>query len=128
MPEIPVFDFHSPWVALIQLALFWLLPWLTGLLTDRYTSAKVKIAVLGVSTVLASALTWLLDVALADGWATLDWAALVEVIVNAALTFALANAVHRGVNVPTGIAAAAQESNVIQLFKADPARIPARAA
>jgi len=116
LTDVPVFDFANPWVALIQIALFWALPLVTGLLTDKASDPRVKVAVLGVTTVVASALTWLLDVAIASSWATADWTALVEVIVNAGITFAAANAIHRGVNIPTGMAAAAQESNVIQLF------------
>lgn len=115
MEGIPVFDFANPWVALIQLILFYVLPRLVGLITDKFTKATVKVTLLGVLAVLTSALTWLLDVAVARSWDTLDWTALINVIVNAAITFALANSVYRGVLVPTGTAARDAESNVIQI-------------
>jgi len=119
MEGIPVFDFANPWVALIQLALFYVLPRIVGLVTDRLTKASVKIVLLGVLAVVTSTLTWLLDVAVAQGWATLDWTALINVIVNAAITFALANSVYRGVIKPTGQAEKDADSNVIQLFGRD---------
>lgn len=112
----PAFDFHQPWVALIQLALTYLLPRLTGLVTDRLAAPKVKIAVLGVLAVLASALTYLLAVAVANTWATLNWTTLLNVVVNAALTFALAQGVFKGVIVPTGQAARDAANPVMQLF------------
>ncbi len=125
MDSIPVFDFHNPWVALIQLALIYFLPRLTGLVTDRWSASGVKIAVLGVLSVLASALTWLLDVAVASSWATLDWIALINVIVNATLTFAIAQGVFKGVIVPLGQADRDAANNSIKLFGADPARLAA---
>ena len=111
----PVFDFANPWVALIQLTLLYVLPRLVGLVTDKATDPRVKIVLLGLLAVVTSALTWLLDVAVANGWATLDWTALVNVVVNAAITFALANAVYRGVIKPTGQAEADAKNDAIQL-------------
>ena len=125
MDAVPIFDFHAPWVALIQLALIYFLPRLTGLVTDRWTASGVKIAVLGALSVITSALTWLLDVAVANAWAALDWVALVNVIVNAALTFAIAQGVFKGVIVPLGQANRDADSNVIQLFGASPERAAA---
>ena len=115
MEGIPVFDFANPWVALIQLVLFYALPRLVGLVTSRFAAPGVKIALLGALAVLGSALTWLLDVAVANGWAALDWTAFINVIVNAAITFALANSVYRGVIKPVGQAEADAE-NGLQLF------------
>jgi hypothetical protein len=119
MEGIPVFDFSNPWVALIQLVLFYVLPRVVGLVTDKLTKASTKIALLGLLAVATSALTWLLDVAVANGWATLDWTALINVIVNAAITFALANAVYRGVIKPTGQAATDAANKSVQLFGPD---------
>jgi len=113
---VPLFDFHTPWVALIQLALIYFLPRLTGLVTDKLTASKVKIMVLGTLTVVTAGLTWLLDVAMANSWASLDWTALLNVVVNAALTFAIAQGVFKGVIVPLGHADKDAASNVIQLF------------
>ena len=124
MEGIPVFDFANPWVALIQLILFYVLPRIVGLVTDRFTRPGVKIAVLGFLTVLGSALTWLLDVAVANGWAALDWTALINVIVNSAITFALANSVYRGVIKPIGQAEKDAQNDTIKLFAADPALVP----
>lgn len=116
MEGVPVFDFHNPWVALIQLALTYLLPRLVGLVTAKFTASGVKLALLGGLTVLTSALTFLLDVAVANSWATLDPTDLVNVVVNAALTFALAQGVFTGVIKKLGQAEKDAESNVIQLF------------
>jgi hypothetical protein len=116
MEGIPVFDFHTPWVALIQLALVYFLPRLTGLVTDRFSASGTKITVLGVLSVLGSALTWLLDVAMANSWASLDWVTLVNVIVNAALTFAIAQGVFKGVIVPLGQADRDADNTTIKLF------------
>jgi hypothetical protein len=114
--SIPLFDFHTPWVALIQLALTYFLPRLTGLVTDKLTATHVKIIVLGALTVITSALTWLLDVAVANSWATLDWVGLLNVAVNAALTFAIAQGVFKGIIQPLGQHEKDAASNVIQLF------------
>lgn len=116
MEGIPVFDFVNPWVALIQLTLFYVLPRVVGLVTDKLTKPTVKIVLLGVLAVVTSALTWLLDVAVANGWAALDWTALVNVVVNAAITFTLANSVYRGVIKPTGQAAADAANSSIQFI------------
>lgn len=116
MEGIPVFDFDNPWVALIQLVLFYLLPRLVGLVTDKLANPWVKVLLLGILAVVGSALTSLLDVAVADGWATLDWSSIITVVVNAAITFALANAVYQGVIKPTGQAAADAENKAIQLI------------
>lgn len=128
MDTVPLLDFHAPWVALIQLALIYFLPRLTGLVTDKLTASGIKIAVLGVLTVLTSALTWLLDVAVADAWATMDWTALLNVAMNAALTFAVAQGVFKGVIVPLGQADRDANSNVIQLFRAPVSETQERAA
>lgn len=111
----PAFDFHQPWVALIQLALTYFLPRLTGLVTDKMTASGVKITILGALTVVASALVYLLAVATANSWATLDWVALLNIVVNAALTFALAQGVFKGVIQPSGQAAKDASSDAIKL-------------
>lgn len=116
MEGIPVFDFSNPWIALIQLILFYVLPRLVGLVTDATTKPGIKVALLGLLAVATSALTWLLDVALANGWAALDWTALINVVVNAAITFALANSIYRGVIKPTGQAARDAANDTIQLI------------
>lgn len=113
---IPVFDFNTPWVALIQLALFYLLPRLVGLVTDKISKSIVKITLLAALALLASFLTWLLDVAVADTWATLDWSEAITILVNAAITFALANGVFKGVIVPLGQAAKDAENRNIQII------------
>lgn len=112
----PAFDFHQPWVALIQLALTYFLPRLTGLVTDSGVDAKVKIAVLAVLSVLSSALVYLLTIAIANTWSTLDWTALLNIVVNAALTFALAQGVFKGVIVPSGAAEKDASSTAIQFI------------
>lgn len=109
----PLLDFHQPWVALITLALTYLLPRLTGLVTTKVASAGTKIAVLGVLSIVTQALTYLLTIAVANSWATLDWTALVNVIVNAGLTFAIANGVFAGVIVPLKQNVKDKQSNVI---------------
>lgn len=119
--DIPVFDFNNPWVAIIQLALAYFLPLLTGLISDRLAKPALKIAALGVLNVIGAALVWLLDVAIAQAWSTLDWVALVNVIVNAGITFFLAQGVYKGIIVPTGQAAAVANSG-ISLIPADPER------
>jgi predicted Na+-dependent transporter len=119
MEAVPVFDFANPWVAIIQIALIYLLPRLTGLVTDKLTASRVKIAVLGALTVLASALTWLLDVAIAQGWATLDWTALINVIANAAIVFFLAQGVYTGIIKPLGQADRDARSTAIQVIGRD---------
>ncbi len=119
--DIPVFDFNNPWVAIIQLALAYLLPLLTGLVSDRLAKAAYKVILLGVLNVLGAALTFLLDVAIAQAWGTLDWTALINVIVNAALTFFLAQGVYQGIIKPTGQAEKVQAAGV-SLIPADPAR------
>lgn len=119
---LPVFDFANPWVALIQIALFYVLPRIVGLVTDRLTASVVKIVILGVLAVVTSSLTWLLDVAVAQAWATLDWTALINVIVNAAITFAAAQAVYAGVIKPIGQADRDAQSTAIKLFGASPQR------
>jgi hypothetical protein len=119
--DIPVFDFNNPWVALIQLALAYLLPLLTGLVSDKLAKPVFKIAALGVLNIIGAALTWLLDVAIASAWDTLDGTALINVIVNAALTFFLAQGVYQGIIKPTGQAAAVANAGV-SLIPADPQR------
>lgn len=120
-PTIPVFDFASPWVAVIQIVLIYLLPRLVGLISDKLAKSSWKIIALGVVTIIASGLTWLLDVALADAWATLDWTALINVLVNSALTFFLAQGVYQGILKPTGSAARDAERGV-SLIPADPVK------
>jgi hypothetical protein len=119
--DIPVFDFNNPWVALIQLALTYLLPRLTGLISDRLAKPGLKMLALGVLTIITSALTFLLDVAVAQTWATLDWVAFINVIVNAAITFGLAQAIYKGVIVPLG-QNEKDADNGISLIPADPQR------
>lgn len=112
MDQIPVFDFNNPWVAIIQLALAYLLPLLTGLVSDKFAKAAHKIVLLGVLNVVGAGLTYLLDVAIAQSWATLDWTALGNIVVNAALTFFLAQGVYQGIIKPTGQAEYVQTHGV----------------
>lgn len=121
-----VFDFHNPWVALIQIALVFLLPQVVGLVTNKFSNVKLKTYLLGALALLSSALSWLLDVAVANAWATTDWTALVNVLVNGGITWFMANAAYKGILVPTGIAERAQMNPVIELFKADPKRLDDR--
>lgn len=123
MDANPLLDFHTPWVALIQLALTYLLPRLVGLVTDKLAASSTKIVLLGVLSIVASGLTYLLTIAVADSWATADWTALLNILVNSAITFALAQGVFTGVIKPLGQADKDGESNVIQLFKANPERL-----
>ena len=116
METLPVFDFHNPWVALIQIALLFVLPTLVGLVTDKVTDSKTKALLLGLFTLVSTALVWLLDVAIAGAWGEADWTSLVNVLVGAIITWALANGIFKGVLVPTGVIEKAQESNVIQLL------------
>jgi hypothetical protein len=117
MNDIPVLDFHTPVVALIQLVLFVGLPWLVGQITDKLTASRVKVILLGSLTLLGVILTRLLDIAIADAWATVDWIALINVAVNWAVGWALAQSLgYNAILKPTGAIAAAQKSNVIQLF------------
>jgi len=125
MENAPILDFHNPWAALILLALTYLLPRLTGLVTDKLSATSTKIIVLGALTVIGSGLTWLLDVAVANAWATVDWTALINVIVNSAITFGIAQGVFKGVIQPLGQAEKDANSNVIKLFGPDPARLAA---
>lgn len=119
---IPVFDFHTPWVAIIQLVLLYVLPRLTGLVTDRLTASLKKVAILGVLSVVGSGLTWLLDVAVSNTWATFVWTDLINIVVNAALTFFFANTVYDKVIKPSGAADADAMNTTIKLFGASPAR------
>lgn len=123
MDGIPVFDLASPWVGLIQLALFYILPRLTGLVTDRLTKPAVKIAILGVLSVLGTLLTRLLDVAVSDGWATLDWVSLFNLIFNAAIVFVFSNVIYKTVIVPTGQSAKDAANESIKLFGPDQKRV-----
>jgi len=128
MDAVPIFDFHTPWVALIQLMLFFALPQLVGLITVKLTSAKVKTYLLALLTLIGVILTWLLDVAVADAWATLDWTELVNIIVNWIVAWLLSNAAYKGVLIPTGAAESAAENTTIKLFGPDPARVEAEKA
>lgn len=119
--DIPVFDFNNPWVAIIQLALAYALPLLTGLVSDRLAKASYKVILLGVFNIIGAGLTWLLDIALTQAWATIDYTALINVVVNAALTFFLAQGVYQGIIKPTGQAARVARSG-ISLIPADPDR------
>lgn len=89
IPTIPVFDFNNPWVAIIQIALLFVLPKVTQKIVSLWADGLTKTAVLGVLSVLASGLTWLLDVAVANAWASADWTALINVLVNALLVWGL---------------------------------------
>ena len=115
-PTVPIFDFNTPWVALIQIALFVLLPQLVGLVTDKLTDPKVKTLLLGGLTLVSSALTFVLDYAVSDTWATFDPIALVNLVVNFVITWGLANAFYGRVLKPLGATEAAQNSNLIQIF------------
>jgi hypothetical protein len=105
MDAIPVFDFANPWVAIIQIVLFYLLPRIVGLVSDGSASTLAKGLLLGALSVLASALTFLLDVAVASTWATLDWTAFINVVVNAAITWVIAQQLFDRVIKPSGQAA-----------------------
>lgn len=122
MDTIPIFDFHEPWVALIQLALFFALPQLVGLITVKLTSARIKAWLLAGLTLLGVILTWLLDIAVADAWATLDWTELVNITVNWVVAWLLSNAAYKGFLVPTGAADRAAENTTIKIFGPDPER------
>lgn len=124
--DIPVFDFNNPWVAIIQIALAYVLPLLTGLVSDRLAKASYKVLLLGVLNIISAGLTWLLDIALAQAWATIDYTALINVVVNAALTFFLAQGVYQGIIKPTGQADRVARAG-ISLIPADPDRALAEA-
>lgn len=96
MDGLPFFDFNNPWVSLIQLALVFFLPRLVGWVTDRYAEGWKKAVLLGVLALAGSVLTFLLDVAVANAWATLDWIALLNLIINFVITWAAANATYLG--------------------------------
>jgi hypothetical protein len=125
---VPVFDFHNPWAALILLGLTYLLPRLVGLVTDKLAASWLKITLLGTLSIFGAGLTWLLDVAVANAWATVDWTDLLNVIVNSGVTFALAQGIFKGVIVPTGQAERDAQSTVIKLFGASQKRVNALAA
>jgi hypothetical protein len=112
---IPVFDFANPWVAIIQIALIYLIPRLTGLVTDKLTASGLKIATLGILVVVASSLTWLLDIAVAQAWASIDYTALINVAVNSALTFFLAQGAFVGIIKPLGQSDRDAASTAIQM-------------
>lgn len=116
MEGLPFFSFDNPWIALIQLFLFYALPRLVGLVTAKVTRAGVKIALLGVFSVVASALTYALDFAITGAaWSTFDLESLLAVVVNAAITFALGNSIYQGVLKPTGVAAKDAANTTIQV-------------
>jgi hypothetical protein len=119
-PTIPVFDFANPWVAVIQLALVYFLPRLTGLVTDRLTASIWKIVTLGILTVVGSGLTWLLDIAVSNSWVTLDYTALINVLVNSALTFFLAQGVFTGIIKPLGQAQKDAANETVKFIGPDP--------
>jgi len=117
---IPVFDPATPWVAVIQLVLVYVLPRLTGLVTDRLTKPTLKILVLGVLSVIGTALTWLLGIAVANTWSGLDWSALLTVVVNASLVFLFSNVVYKSVIQPTGQAAKDAANDTVKIIGPDP--------
>jgi|GEM_PF-4316489 len=125
---IPVFDFNNPWVAVIQIALIYVLPRITGLVTDKLTASGLKIIVLGALVVAATALTWLLDIAVAQAWATIDYTALINVLVNSALTFFLAQAAFTGIIKPLGQSERDAASTKIKMVGPSASRIAAMAA
>ena len=96
MDGLPFFDFNNPWVSLIQLALVFFLPRLVGWVTDRYAEGWKKAVLLGVLALAGSVLTFLLDVAVADAWSSLDWIALLNLVANFVITWAAANATYLG--------------------------------
>lgn len=114
--ETPILDITQPWVALIQVVLVFVLPQLVGLITDKVSSSKLKTFLLAVLTLVGVVATRLLDVAIADGWATYNWNELVNLVINWVLVWLLANSAYKGVLKPTGASESAQNSNVIQLF------------
>ncbi len=118
MSQIPLFDFDTPWVAIIQLTLMFILPTLVGLVTDRLSASWIKVALLGGLTFASTILTTLLDTMLAG--TEYDW---VNMIANGLITWALAIAAYLGILKPTGMAEAAQSSNVIQIFGPSQSRI-----
>lgn len=122
-PEIPVFDLQNPWVGLIQLALFYILPRLTGLVTDRLSKPAWKIATLGVLSVLGTVLTRLLDVAVANGWSTLDWMSLFNLVINAGVVFIFSNVIYKTVIVPTGQNEKDARNETFKIIGPDPKRV-----
>src|SRR5690606_5125034 len=92
-----------------------------GLVSDRLAASLKKTALLGALSVIASALTFLLDVAVADAWATLSWVALVNVIVNAAIVWVLSQQVFDRIIKPSG-QAERDALGGVSLLKADPER------
>lgn len=114
------FDFHQPWVALIQIALMFVLPTVVGLVTDKLSASGLKVGLLGGLSLATSLLTMLLDSQVSG--TQYDW---LNVIINGVLTWGLSIAAYIGVLKPTGVIDKAQKSNVVQMFQASPARIAA---
>lgn len=110
-----MFDFHNPWVAIIQIVLVFVLPALVGLVTERLTSSGIKVALLGGLAFATALLTGLLDALLAG--TDYDW---LNNVANGLVTWALAIAAHYGVLKPTGATAALQDAEKPVLFRANP--------
>lgn len=111
MNQIPLFDFGTPWIALIQLALMFILPTLVGLVTDRLSASWLKVVLLGGLTFASTILTSLLDSMMAG--TPYDW---VNMVANGLITWALAIAAYMGILKPTGVIESAQKSTAIQIF------------
>lgn len=119
MPEVPVFSFENPWVTIIVLLLSYVLPRIVGLVSDRFASSLAKGLLLGALSVVATTLTFLLDIAVADTWSTLDWSLVAEVAINAAILWVISQQMFDRVIKPSGQAAADAERGV-SLLKAAP--------
>jgi len=113
---IPVFDFNTPWVALIQIALLFLSPQIVGYITDRLSDPKTKVLALGAVSLAGVVLTKLLDIAVTQAWATFNWVDLVNIVVNFVAAWLLSQAVYKTVLKPSGATARAQQSPVVQMF------------
>lgn len=118
MESTPVFDFHEPWVALIQVSLMFVLPTLVGLVTDRLSSSALKVTLLGGLTLIGSLLTGFLDASLAGQ--AYDW---MNALLNGLVTWGLAVAAYAGILKPAKVIEKVQESTVVQLFGASSKRV-----
>lgn len=125
LSTLPVFDFDTPWVSLIQLGLFFLNPQLTGHFTDKLTNAKVKIAILGGLSLLGVVLTHLLDYAIADSWSQFDSTEFSGIVINFVFAWFLSQFAFDKILKPTGASAAAQESNILKFVGPSPERVAA---
>jgi hypothetical protein len=122
METTAVFDFHQPWIALVQIALMFVLPTLVGLVTDKLSASGLKVALLGGLTLATTLLTSLLDSLLSG--TQYDW---LNMLLNGVITWALGIAAYIGILKPVGAIEKVQENTSIQLFGPSPARLAALA-